>query len=482
MGLCPPMRRTRCGRTLGLERATTVLGSQCHLVGCLLLTAVDSTTTLPTTSASTAKRCPETLPPLSLRRNFSWTLLGNVVYAGCQWGVIVVLAKLGSPEMVGQFALAAAIVTPVIMFANLGLRAVLATDVAGEARFRYYLELRLVTNGLTLAVITGLVLLAGYRAEVIWIVILMAMTRMFDSVSDILYGLFQRQERMDRIARSMVVKASFALGFAAIGVYLTGAVLGAIAGMMAANALTLFGNDIPDVLRIYARGTRRPLLRNAGHAVLLKPQWQAKMLGSLAWRSLPMGFAVFLLSLNTNIPRYFVEARLGERGLGVFASMAYITVVSSMLVCAIGQSASPRLASYFANRRLDEFRSLMLKLIGIITFIGVAAIGVALVAGGELLTVLYGEEYASQADVLVWLMVAQIFGLWGSILGCAITATRQFRRFTVPYLMTTVVATASSVFLIPTFGLLGAAWTACLVALTLCIASLAIMKKIWRTL
>jgi hypothetical protein len=32
--------------------------------------------------------------PLSLRRNFSWTLAGNVVYAGCQWGMLVALAKL----------------------------------------------------------------------------------------------------------------------------------------------------------------------------------------------------------------------------------------------------------------------------------------------------------------------------------------------------------------------------------------------------
>ena len=27
---------------------------------------------------------------LSLRRNFSWNLVGNVIYAGCQWGMLVV--------------------------------------------------------------------------------------------------------------------------------------------------------------------------------------------------------------------------------------------------------------------------------------------------------------------------------------------------------------------------------------------------------
>ena len=33
---------------------------------------------------------------LTLRMNFLWTLAGNVVYAACQWGILVVLAKLGT--------------------------------------------------------------------------------------------------------------------------------------------------------------------------------------------------------------------------------------------------------------------------------------------------------------------------------------------------------------------------------------------------
>jgi hypothetical protein len=31
--------------------------------------------------------------PLTLRRNFSWTFLGNAVYAACQWGMMIAIAK-----------------------------------------------------------------------------------------------------------------------------------------------------------------------------------------------------------------------------------------------------------------------------------------------------------------------------------------------------------------------------------------------------
>ena len=51
-----------------------------------------------------------------------------MVYAACQWGAIVALARLGNAFMIGQFSLGLALATPVLMFTNLHLRAVQATD------------------------------------------------------------------------------------------------------------------------------------------------------------------------------------------------------------------------------------------------------------------------------------------------------------------------------------------------------------------
>ena len=63
-----------------------------------------------------------------LGRVASWGVVGNLAYAGCQWGMLVVLAKLGSAEMLGQLALGFAITAPVFLLTSLSLRAVLVTD------------------------------------------------------------------------------------------------------------------------------------------------------------------------------------------------------------------------------------------------------------------------------------------------------------------------------------------------------------------
>ncbi len=53
--------------------------------------------------------------PLSLRSNFSWTFAGNSVYAGSQWAMLMVLAKLGSPERVDKYAIELAVTDPAIV-------------------------------------------------------------------------------------------------------------------------------------------------------------------------------------------------------------------------------------------------------------------------------------------------------------------------------------------------------------------------------
>src|SRR5215469_13833407 len=94
---------------------------------------------------------------LTFRSNFAWMFSGNVIFAICQWGMVVALAKLGSSYMLGQFSLGLAIATPVLMLTNLNLRAVQATDATHSYTFQEYLQLRLIMTIAALVVIGGLV-------------------------------------------------------------------------------------------------------------------------------------------------------------------------------------------------------------------------------------------------------------------------------------------------------------------------------------
>ena len=76
--------------------------------------------------------------PLSLRANFRWTFAGNLIHALSHWGMLTVLARLGGPEMVGQFVLGLAVAAPIMALSMLQLRTVQVTDARGQYPFADY--------------------------------------------------------------------------------------------------------------------------------------------------------------------------------------------------------------------------------------------------------------------------------------------------------------------------------------------------------
>lgn len=405
------------------------------------------------------------LKPLTLRRNFSWTFTGNLIYAASQWGMLVVLAKLGSPEMVGQFTLGLAVTAPVIMFTNLQLRGIQATDAKGDYVFSDYLGLRLIGTGLALLIIAGITLKAGYRWETSLVILAIALAKAFESISDVFYGLIQQHERMDRIAIALMIKGPLSLLLLGMGVSLTGSVVGGAIGLAVAWGLVLFGWEIRNgrlILKNSSQGREGEDLlvadaERANSQNSLYPRWERKTLGKLVWLALPLGFVMMLISLNTNIPRYFIERYLGERELGIFAAMSYLMVVGQMVVSALAESASPRLAKYYAAGNSTAFRTLMLKLVGVGLMLGAGGVFVAVVAGRPILTLLYKPEYAERADLFLWLMVAAGILYVAAFLGYGITAARYFRVQMPLFVLVTGSSAIACFWLIPTMGLRGAA-------------------------
>ena len=396
---------------------------------------------------------------LSLRANFSWTFVGNVVYAACQWGMLVVLANLGSPEMVGQFALGLAVTAPVMMCARLELAAVQATDAGREYLFGDYLGLRLITSVLALLVIVGIVLATGYRWETARVILTVGMAKSLESVSDVFYGLLQQRERMDRIGKSKMIRGPVSLVALGLGVALTGSVFWGVAGLAIAWALILVGYDIRSgvlMLKPLPYRPGRAVLRGDEQKAMLRPRWEVRTLAKLAWLALPLGFVMMLDALNYSIPRYFIERYLGEQELGIFAAIAYLQNAGVTVVFALGQSVSPRLAQYYAAGNGRAFRSLLLKLVGIGALLGSAGVLVALVAGREILTLLYRPEYADH-DVFVLLMVGAGSAYVALLLGYGMIAARYFRAQIPLFTFVTGTAVLACLWLIPSHGLCGAA-------------------------
>ena len=442
-----------------------------------------TTNTAPTNTAPTSTAPTSTAPglkPLTLRGNFAWTTCGSVVYSLCSWLMLSAIAKLGSPALVGEFALGLAVAQPVMVFSQLSLNQAQATDARGDYRFGDYLGLRLITNLAAMCILTVLAALGGYAREAGIIVVLAGVGLAFDGVGDIVCGLLRRHERMDRVAVSQAATGILSLLLLSGGLYFLHSIVWAAAGSALASALVVIVYDIPNAVILLRHGpeeNRAGLLRG-----LPRPHGDLRVLGRLAWTAMPLGAIMVLLSVNNNLSRYFVAHSLGLRELGIFSALVSFVTVGRLVTTALGLSASPRMARYYAAGDRDAFLHLQRRLVLIGAAVGVAAPVVAAVAGRPLLTFFYTPEYARHLDIFILYLAAGGLSYVDGSIGWAITAARAFKAQAVSLAALTLVVAGSSAFLIPRYGLRGAAWAALVVSVAQLVINSVILRHVLRVL
>lgn len=395
---------------------------------------------------------------LALGRDFARLVFGHVSYMICQGVMFVLLARLCSVVAVGQFALALAMTTPIVLFSNLGLRRVLATDATSRFHFSEYLGLRLLSGVAALMAITLLASLGGFPGPELRVIVAMGVAKLVESVIDIVHGYFQKQRRLDFIATSIHLRGPLSLVALAIGLLLGGTAFWGIVAMGTGWLLVLALYDWPRLILLVQTdqdetpGAARPKFVSGRH-------WM-----ELSKLAAPLGFVALLGSLRASIPNLAIEHALGVGMLGIFTVLAYFHAASNRVVTQLGEAAIPRLARYFALGEGQTFTRTLVWMLTASLAVSALGIGIAVVAGEQLLEFLYGPLYAGYSDILILLMAVVVVANLQTLLEIALTAARQFRVQPFLYGASALLLLALCIALVPNYGLRGAVASLGLVA------------------
>src|SRR5947199_345510 len=377
----------------------------------------------------------------ALRRNVAWALVGNLGYSACQWGVLVCMAKLGTETDVGRFALGLALTAPIITLTNLNLRLLQSTDAREDYPFSVYLSVRLIGTVLGLAAIAAMAFGLGYQGITLYLILAVALGKAFEAVSDVVFGLLQKAENLRRVAVSMLAKGVISLLAVGLVLQMTGDIILATVAMALCWGSLLLTYDLPAAVRLES----------------IRPTLELSSLGRLVSAAFPLGCVAGISSLTVNVPRYAVEANGGEPALGVFTALAYLFVAALQPMLALGAAVNPRLARHFVHD-LAAFRRLTSRTMVIAGALGLLGIAACALFGKPMLTLFYAPEYAKHTGVLVWLAVATGVAFLAQALSYAVTAARRLPEQLPIAVLSLVVCFLASQYLVPRYGLLGAAW------------------------
>jgi O-antigen/teichoic acid export membrane protein len=322
-----------------------------------------------------------------------------------------------------------------------------------------------------------LILHSGQMMTLLTFVI--GLTLAIENISDVYYARLQYIDRMDRIAKSQILRAPLSLAALCVGVYFTGKLTWGVAFTVLVRATVLLGYD----MRVQTHSPE-PLDKDSSTSrtafehlkETLRPRWEPRKMARILWLALPLGVVAMLVNLNVNVPRYFIQWKLGTRELGIYSALAFLMSAGNLLVSALAQAVFVPLARFYAEGRRRAFTMLLLKLLGIGTILGLGGIFVAWIAGAKLLAIIYRPEYATESRLLVWFMVLAWMGYLSQFLGGAMTSARLFVHQIPLFAMGVLTISAGSYWLVPRMGLQGAIIATMAGVLLQLLASIAVLS------
>jgi len=406
--------------------------------------------------------------PVSHLANASWNIGGMVGYSVARWITVVAIARLGSSTLLGEFALATAIVGPFFLFANLQLPGLLATDAARKFSRQAYL---LVGVGGSVVAMSLAVLFGFQEGKAIAIAVaLFAIARSIDSMSELIGGSLQRSGRFRPIAIGQVLNGGLtAIATVAVLRFQPDTAALAIASIIgSAIALAFIGKN--------ARPAKYDSKKADVPKHLLPETYALLKLG------LPMGCAAGLIGLGASVPTLFLDQWVDKIQLGVFSAISLPVVGIGMIVASASQVAAPRLAALVDAGDYPSVKRHIAWLISFGWSIGLLATLGSLAAGGWFLSTLYGEEYRPVANVLVILCFAAAIRCAYMYVGVVLMVIRKPHVQLYVRVLALVVLGLALRLLIPGYGIAGAAWAILIATIVEACAWAGILAFTLRTL
>jgi O-antigen/teichoic acid export membrane protein len=373
----------------------------------------------------------------------SWLLGANVLRNLGLIVILVFLARLTTPEVVGRYALALAITTPVFTFAQLGIKGIYLT-IATRHRLVAYSTLLIAST--MVAVLISLVLAVTFFPQGVLTVLIVALIKVADSFAE----LFTAPLQLAGSTRT---------------VFLAGAVTAILGSMATLSALVMTGSldaSLVALLVVSAAATLLilviPALRgsseatNLSHGVLL--EWRPLLLAGV-----PMGLTNSVLALVVALPQYFLAPLHGQASVGIFAVLMYLLAVADIFTGTLTQAWIPsaRRAVAAAATRVAFVRGVLLTA-GRWTLIFVPLSAAGLLIGAVLLPVMFGAEYALDTQRAIALAIAVLVLPLAHFGSTAVVVRNLYTHSVIASVIAATVVALASAMLVPPFGILGALW------------------------
>lgn len=339
---------------------------------------------------------------------------------------------MSGPELVGSYAFALLINAPVFMFLDMQLKNIYLTADESMKDDLFKLRLLTISVGLFYSIIIALFFPSYFH-----FIIIVGLIKSIDLIIDFNIGVFQDNYDFNKAGFGLFLKAFLSLFGYLIGVFIFSSVKVGLLFVILIKILNLFIYDYKYI--------KRPRLQKFSFIQIFHH----------SKNYYPLGFVLLLLSLNANVPRFFIENKIGVYELGIYAAIAYFMTSGRTVFNSLIESFFPILRKHFKSDRYRFNKTLILVLISIIVLCFLGAI-VGYFFAEELIILFYSDEYL-EMNVFYILLASLFIYFFAKLIDLLLILYSAYHFNMYSLLVSFLVNILSVTYLIDKFNLSGAA-------------------------
>ncbi|MBR3133521.1 MAG: hypothetical protein IKG42_05625 [Clostridia bacterium] len=361
---------------------------------------------------------------IQFRKNFIWNTIGTGLNAFNSLFFMIIVTRINGLNDAGVFTLAFS--TANILFA-VGLysgRVYQVTELNKEISDNDFILSRIITILLMMILVLLFCFCNKYDINKAIVFILLTFYKSIDAFCDVLYGIMQKNEKLDVVGKSLIIKSILSLtSLIIVDIVTKNLVLSIISVVI----VYIFVSIVYDFKKTYKFIKTNIKIKKKNIINILKN-----------------GFFIFSISFLgmyiVNAPKYSIDKYLCENYQTIFAIIVMPATIISLIAQFLIHPYLNKIIKLYKEKNLKDFKIILFKIIGVILCCGIIATIVGYFLGTFLLGIVYGINLENYKLALSIIIIASTLYTLGTVLSSILTTVRKIIPQFLIYIFITVFA------------------------------------------
>lgn len=385
----------------------------------------------------------------SIAHNTAWMTVASVGQKIISFAYFTILARNIGAENIGKYFFALSFTTVFVVFVDLGLNNVLIREGAREkGKLQQYLSgvlfAKIFLGGLSYLGVFLVINLMGYPIETKHLVYLSGLTMLFDSLHLSIYGVLRALGNLKYEALAITASQFLTLILGTAFLYLRLPLI-----------FLILAFTIPSFFNVCYVGA----VLYKKYQIKLKPRWDKETIKFFGRIAIPFAMAAVFARVYSYADSILLSKLAGDVAVGWYSIPYKITYAFQFIPLALVAALYPKFSEYFASDKQklaliyeQGIKYLLLVVMPIVVGIGILA--------KPIILSLYTSEYLNSVLPLQILLAGLVFSYISFPIGAFLNACNRQATQTLIVFFVMVLNIALNLFLIPRYGVIGAAISA----------------------